>query len=156
MKKLPYSEGSVFLVPLQGGGYAPGVVARSAPKGKVLLGYFFGPSVASDSDVTVEALRVEDAVLCARFGDLGLVKGLWPIVGSIPHWDRSAWPMSNTVRRGVFGMPNPILVRYADDDPSKVVGEEVLEHDCDLPADGLAGYGFVEAVLSKKLAQEVG
>jgi hypothetical protein len=40
--KLPYSEGSVFLVPLRKGGYARGVVARASPKGKGLLGYFFG------------------------------------------------------------------------------------------------------------------
>ena len=41
--KLPYSEGSVFLVPLTDGGYARGVVARSGPKGKVLFGYILGP-----------------------------------------------------------------------------------------------------------------
>jgi len=60
--------------------------------------------------------------------------------------------MSETVRRGGLGAPKPTLVRYADDDPSQIVGEEVLENDRDLPSDGLAGYGFVEAVLSKKLA----
>lgn len=152
MKKLPYSEGSVFLVPLEGGGYARGVVARLAPKGKVLLGYFFGPRLASDSDVKSTNLRAEEAVLCIRFGDLGLIKNLWPIVGSIAQWDRTKWLMINTVRRDVLGMPKPILVRYDDGDPSKVVAEEVLDSDRELPIDGLAGYRFVEAVLSKKLA----
>jgi hypothetical protein len=152
MKKLPYSEGSVFLVPLEGGGYARGVVARSAPKGKVLLGYFFGPRLETIYNVESNNLRAEEAALCIRFGDLGLVKNLWPIVGSIAQWDRTKWPMTNTIRRDVFGMPKSILVRYADDDPSKVVAEEVLDNDCELPTDGLAGYRFVEAVLSKKLA----
>ena len=43
------------------------------------------------------------------------------------------------------------FVRYADDDPSKVVAEEALDSDRELPTDGLAGYRFVEVVLSKKL-----
>ena len=45
--KLPYSEGSVFLVPLRNGGYARGVVARATGEGKGLFGYFFGPRLAS-------------------------------------------------------------------------------------------------------------
>lgn len=152
MKKLPYSEGSVFLVPLEGGGYARGVVARSAPKGKILLGYFFGPRVEAESDFSLDSLNSEHSVLRLIFGDLGLMKNEWPIVGSIPNWDRAKWPMIETIRRDALGRLKPVLVRYADDDPSHVVAEEVLESDRDLPTSGLAGYGFVEAVLSKKLS----
>lgn len=151
MKKLPYSEGSIFLVPLEGGGYARGVVARSAPKGKILLGYFFGPRIDADSDTRLDCLDAEDSVLRLFFGDLGLIKNEWPVVGNILDWDRTKWPMIETIRRDTLGRLKPVLVRYADDDPSKVVAEEALENDRDLPIDGLAGYGFVEAVLSKKL-----
>jgi hypothetical protein len=152
MKKLPYSEGSIFLVPLEGGGYARGIVARSAPKGKILLGYFFGPRIECQSKVEVHDLKADNAILCEYFGDLGLIKSLWPIVGSVYNWDRAKWPMMNTVRRDPLGMLKPVLVRYADDDPSKIIAEEILSNDCDLPNDGLAGYGFVEDVLSQKLA----
>jgi Immunity protein 26 len=152
MKKLPYSEGSIFLVPLEGGGYARGVVARSAPKGKILLGYFFGPRVEGESDMPFDSLDAADSVLRLLFGDLGLIKNEWPVIGSIPNWDRTKWPMIETIRRDALGRLKPMLVRYADDDPSKVIAEEVLENDRDLPTSGLAGSGFVEVVLSKKLA----
>ena len=152
MKKLPYSEGSIFLVPLEGGGYARGVIARSAPKGKILLGYFFGPRIQADEDIHLDRIKAEDSVLRLLFGDLGLIKKEWPIIGQIPNWDRTKWPMIETVRRDTLGRLKPVLVRYADDDPSKVVAEQVLENDRDLPTAGLAGYGFVEAVLSKKLS----
>ena len=152
MKKLPYSEGSVFLVPLEGGGYARGVVARSAPKGKILLGYFFGPRIEGDSDLHLDSLEAADSVLRLLFGDLGLIKNEWPVIGNIANWDRTEWPMIETIRRDSLGRLKPVLVRYADDDPSKVVAEVELERDRDLPIAGLAGSGFVEALLSKKLA----
>ena len=79
--KLTYLEGSAFLVPLPSGGYARGVVARTAPKGKILLGYFFGPPLDQGADPRLESLNAKDAILCVRFGDLGLIEGHWPILG---------------------------------------------------------------------------
>lgn len=90
--------------------------------------------------------------MCIRFGDLGLIEKIWPIVGRIEKWDRTDWPMMDAIKRDVLGIPKPVLVRYDDDDPSRVVAQAVLDKDLPLPTDGLAGYGFVEAVLSKKLA----
>jgi len=61
-----YDEGSVFLIPLRDGGFARGVVARIAPKRKVLLGYFFGP-------------RLEKEALACR-------SELWPCTGHHSLW----------------------------------------------------------------------
>ncbi len=36
----PYSEGTVFSVPLRQGGYAKGIVARAAPQEACIFGYF--------------------------------------------------------------------------------------------------------------------
>lgn len=155
MTKLPYSEGSIFLVPLEGGGYARGVVARLAPKGKILFGYFFGPRIQLASGIQCNALNAADALFSKRFGDLGLIKNLWPVIGTVPDWDRSEWPILDTVRRDDLGRMKPVRVRYADDDPSRVVGEARLEGGADLPTDGLAGYGFVQSMLSKILAKDV-
>jgi hypothetical protein len=116
----------------------------------LLFGYFFGPRLASMSEVDLSGLAAEKAVL--RFGDLGLFKGLWPVVDQLPDWNPDEWPMSDAVRRDPLGKMKPVLVKYDDSDPSRILSEETLENDNGLPADGLAGYGFVEAKLIKLLA----
>jgi len=150
--KPSYPDGSVFLVPLKDSGFARGVVARSAPGGKLLLGYFFGPRLASRMEVDLSGLDPGNAILRLRFGDLGLFKGLWPVVGKLPDWNPAKWRMPDAVRRDPLGIIKPVLIRYDDSDPSRILSEVILENDNDLPNDGLAGYGFVEAKLSMFLA----
>ena len=142
----------MFLVPLKDGGFARGVVARTSPDGKLLLGYFFGPRLAAQTEASLSGLDKDNAVLSLRFGDLALAKGVWPVIGKLPDWDPAKWPMPDAVRRDPLGRAKPILIRYDNNDPSRVVREEALDNDNGLPADGLAGYGFVEAKLSKILA----
>lgn len=147
MKKLPYSEGSVFLVPLEGGGYARGVVARADRRGAV-LGYFFGPRLQSTDAVPLDDLRPAGAVLVLRFGDLGLLKGEWPVFGTIASWDRSAWPMPDFVRRESL-RDIAWRVRYSEKDLCRVEIEERTELNSTLPPDGLSGSGAVEIKLSR-------
>jgi hypothetical protein len=136
---------------LESGGAARGVVARTASEGRLLFGYFFGPRLLSKAKADLSGLEPGNAVLRLRFGDLGLLNGLWPVVGKLPDWSPAKWPMSNAVRRHPLGIIKPVLVRYDDNDPSRVLSEEILENDIDLPGDSLAGYAFVEAKLSKML-----
>jgi len=149
--KLPYSEGSVFLVPLRNGGYACGVVARASSAGKVLLGYFFGPRLVSPNPVEVEDLDPTHAALKVRFGDLGLINGVWPIIGKIPHWDRTRWPMPLFVRKDPFKKRKPVQVRYSDTDPRRVETENPIDDDADMISDSMSGYGAVEIRLTKLL-----
>jgi len=145
---LPYSESSVFLIPLRNGGYARGVVARSSDEGKVLLGYFFGPRLASTNGVALDDLDPANAILRVRFGDLGIVKGEWPVVGTVPNWDRSNWPMPEFVRRDDLSR-KAWLVRYSDDDPNRIEAEDPTDFDSKLGRDSLSGYGAVEIILTK-------
>ena len=150
MKKLPFSEGSVILVPLRKGGFARGVVARTG-KGKVLLGYFFGPRLASPEVVSLHDLDPGKAILRLRFGALGLINGEWPVLGNVPNWNRAAWPMPDFVRRDPLGRLKPRLVRHSDDDPNRVEAEFVIDDDAGLAADSMYGYGAVEIELTKLL-----
>jgi Immunity protein 26 len=149
--KLPYSEGSVFLVPLRDGGYAKGVVARAAPEGKVLFGYFFGPKIKSTEDIVVGDLTPGKEILKVRFGDLGLINGKWPVRGHVSNWSRSEWTMPDFVRREPISN-RTWLVRYSDTDPSRVVSEELVDPACSLPTDSTSGSGSVEIKLTKLLA----
>jgi hypothetical protein len=149
--KLPYSEGSAFLVPLRSGGYARGIIARAAPKGRILMGYFFGPRLELPETATIDDLRAGNEVLRLRFGDLGLVKGRWPVLGRPGNWDRSEWPIPHFVTRDPLGIVRPILIQYSDDDPSKQITERIINDDAGLDVDSLAGAGFVEVRLDKIL-----
>lgn len=152
--KLPYSEGSVFLVPLKEGAYARGVVARASNEGKGLLGYFFGPSILSMDAVPLDDLHPATAIMRVIFGDLGLINGEWPILGTVPNWDRSKWPMPNFVRRDPLGRLKPTLVRHSDTDPMRVEAEYIIDDDSGLETDSLSGYGAVEIKLTKLLRKQ--
>lgn len=152
-RKLTYSEGDVFAVPLGDGGYAAGVVARMNGKGAV-LGYFFGQRYVDPPELAdVGELSAVDNVLVQIFGDLGLMRGKWPVVGQLLGWRREEWPMP------AFGRHEELTgrylrVEYADDDPNSrprevAVSREEFEH---LPEDGLAGFGFTEARLTRLVA----
>jgi hypothetical protein len=149
--KLPYSEGTVFLVPLRNGGFARGVVARVDPKGKILLGYFFGPRYETNA-VPINEFRPDAALLRLRVGALGLQNGSWPILGQITGWKRPEWPMPDFVRSDPLGTRKPRLVHYADDDPSRIEDEHPIEQDPGLQTDSLSGYGVIEIKLTKLLA----
>jgi hypothetical protein len=150
--KLPYSEGSAFLVPLRGGGNARGVVARARPRGKILFGYFFGPRLAPDAAVSLNDCDPAKAILRVQFGDLGLISGEWPVLGKLPAWDRTEWPMPDFARRDPLRRLKTFLVRYSDDDPSKIQDEYPIDDDSGLPTDSLYGSGAVEINLTRLLA----
>jgi hypothetical protein len=146
--KPTYSEGSVFLVPLRAGGYARGLVARTAPQGRVLLGYFFGPRLESAPSAVPADLDPANAILRVRFGDLGLINGEWPIVGHVPKWNRTQWPMPDFVRRDPLGKMKARIVRYSDDDPNRIEEEHTVDDGLGLEADSLHGYGAIEIRLT--------
>lgn len=149
MKKLPYSEGTWFAVPLRNGQFAVGLIARMASSGKIPLGYFFGP--ASTSLPTLNAIskyKPSDVAYRCMFGDLGLYKGTWPIIGKVANWDREQWPMPEFFRQPA-GTNQSFKILYDPDDPGKEIAEIPIEKvTTDLVQDGLAGSGYVGLVLS--------
>jgi hypothetical protein len=149
--KLPYCEGTVFFVPLRNGGYARGVTARIDPKGEVLLGYFFGPRFDTDAAASVSDLHPSAALLCIRFGALGLQNGTWPILGQVSNWKRAEWPMPDFVRRDPLVKRKLRLVHYSDNDPSHIESQHPIDEDPGLQTDSLSGYGVVEIKLTKLL-----
>jgi Immunity protein 26 len=149
--KLPYSEGSVFHVPLRDGGAARGVVARASREGKILLGYFFGPRLAPSDAIRTDDLHPGQAILCVRFGDLGLINGEWTLHGKVPHWNRSEWPMPEFVRLDPTGNRKPMLVRYSDLSPLHIEAEYPIDDDRGLARNLLFGYGAIEIRLTTLL-----
>lgn len=153
-KKLPYKEGDWFAVPLRNGGYALGLAAR-VTRGGGILGYFFGPrreTVPTKEDI--QGLTPEDAVLIRHFGDLGLLRGEWPMVAETKEWRREEWPQPAFGRIDIVDPSKAVRVEYDDSDVHKVLRETPisLEEARHLPEDGLSGYGAVEIRLTRLLS----
>lgn len=153
-KKLPYQEGDWFAVPLRSDGYAVGVVARITKSyAGGIVGYFFGPKRdAIPSLDEMKLLRPEQALWKYNFGDLSLLEGKWPIIGKLPDWERSEWPVPLFVRHDSLS-GNAWVVEYDDDDPDQIISEMPVNFEDvrDLPRAGSAGAGAVEIVLTKLL-----
>jgi hypothetical protein len=150
--KVKYAEGDWFAVPLKGGRYAVGIIARSQPGRRgVLFGYFFGPEREVPPTVSdLEDLKPSQAVLVRRFGDLKIRDGVWPIIGRRDDWERDAWPMPAFVRHPELG-PAAIRVEYDDRDPGRAIAETVTSESdvAGLPRDGLLGAAAVETLLNR-------
>ncbi|MDX6740734.1 immunity 26/phosphotriesterase HocA family protein [Actinocorallia sp. A-T 12471] len=145
-RSLPYATGDVVAVPLRDEGFALGVVARADGKG-IALGYFFGQRVDTLDNVAGPFdLEPGNASKICRFGDRGIIKGLWQVVGRVAEWDPEQWPVPTFCRNG------EVLVQY-DDQTLKIVSElKSSPQGCkDLPEDGLEGSGFVEIKLTRLL-----
>ena len=153
MKSLPYREGSWFAVPLKGGGYGVGVVARMAPHGKIIVAYLFGPKRAAVPALDEVLLyRPSDAVRRLRTGDLGLLNGNWNVIGHSAAWDRAEWPMPAFIRRA-DALQRAWRATYSEADPSKLEREESVPYEtAGLESDSLYGYGATELLLTKLLA----
>lgn len=152
--KLPYKEGTWFAVPLRQGGFAIGLIARTTPRGKVILGYFFGPRRESVPTVSeISGLFPDDAIRILRFGDLALIEGKWPVIDHCVPWDRSNWPMPPFVR--IDDISGKLWkVYYSDTDPNRALKEEPISGEGVFgERDAVLGSGAVELVLTEILEQ---
>lgn len=149
--RMPPPEGTVFLVPLRDDGFSIGVLARADNAGRA-FGYFFGPRVGRESRVHLPSLRPDQALLVGMFGDLELLRGNWPLIGSISPWSRSAWPIPPLARVDeVAG--KAWLSTYGDDlrctSENPISVAEAARH----PYDRLMGAGAVEIRLTKLIRE---
>lgn len=152
--KLNYKEGTWFAVPLDGGGFASGVVARATTEGGIILCYFFGPKRNSVPTLTeVEKLNASGAIRAWIISDLALCQNEWPIIGWSEQWKRSEWPMPAFIRREPIGS-KAWRVYYSDTDPSSLVREEPAPYDSNLEPDSTRGAKSVEIRLTKLLSGE--
>ncbi len=91
---IPYREGQFFLLPVERGAYAVGLIARAPARGGVLLGYFFGPRrSAAPVEQWLSGLHPQQAVLVCRFKDTSLYRGEWKMLSSLGNFVRPAWPV---------------------------------------------------------------
>jgi hypothetical protein len=150
MKAINYREGTSFFVPLRSGGVARGVVARLDGAG-TFLAYFFGPALKFVESKPID-LEPSSACLVGLCGDLGLIKGSWPIAGDQPMWKRECWPVPPLYRQDEKA--EKAWLSFYDDRNLALIREEPTSFtgDCSRPYDRLMGYGAAEIRLTKLLS----
>ena len=145
-------EGTWFAVPLGSGGFAVGVVARAAPRGGIVLAYFFRSRWDQPPSLDeVKGLRPRAAIRVLQVGDLGLIDGTWPLIGRDPGWHREEWPSPLFLRRDPLSR-RAWIVHYSDLDPSLVESEIPTSYDTKLEKDSLLGAGAAEIELTELLS----
>ena len=148
---LPYSTGTWFAVPLVKNGFGVGVVARASSKGKIFLGFFFGPVRASVPKLSeVEKLKPADAIGVLRVGDLSLMAKGWPIIGKSKTWNLKEWPVPQFIRQDPLSH-KAWKVTYCDADMIAPMSEQPIAYDVALEKDAVLGSGALELLLTKLL-----
>ena len=154
-----YEEGAVFALPLEDEGYGIGIITRRKPgRGNHgLFGYFFDQRFDKIPDISnISNLTPDSAVLSLMFGDLGLHRKTWTVIGDLPKFDRCDWPFPE-----FFKMPAPLhnphaevtVTQYDDKDPGNILGcfrisrEEAKKY----PEDSLAGAGAAEFLITQQI-----
>ena len=158
VKSINYSEGDCFVLPLRNGRFARGVVARLNRKG-IVLGYFFGPALPVKSRAALDlSLRPDNAALVGLFGDLGLLKAEWRIIGRIEPWSRVVWRVPPFLRANE-DTGRGFLVYYNEDTLDCAQEVKIGSANVDtsgFPEDALWGYGAVEIRLTRLLEKKAG
>lgn len=149
-------NGDLFIVTQGDRRIALGLIARGGKKA-CKLGYFFHIDLY-DNATDKSALHLEPgkAMWISMFGDLHILRGIWPLVGKLKGFSREAWPMPIfSHHHDLFNIDyirvydeNDLAVSLAnwqiDQVPAHVDTSLVVE-------DGLAGAGYVEDYLIEML-----
>ena len=163
---IKYDEGQWFAVTLKDGGYALGIIVRGRYRTKGGLGYFFGPVFSEVPTIAdTERLEPSDAIHVGWFGDLHIIEGKWPLIGTpSPLFERGRWPIPTFAR---ISRPRPgeevcpeeigVLVKYDQEDPGDQSTEQrTLCQDSKLvglPRAVRSGAGAIEIKLTNLLKQ---
>lgn len=158
-KVVKYGEGQWFAVPLRSSGYALGIIVRGSYRTKGGLGYFFGPKYEGvPSGAETYTKNKDNSILICRFGDLGIIRGQWPLIQGKKPFYRDEWPVPLFRRILPFPEGKAVIVEYRQDysgmeAPFRETITEVTGDVLKLPKDSMFGSGAVEIVLTKLLEQ---
>ena len=117
---------------------------------------FFGPRLPAQARVEISDLDPDKSIFRARFGDLGLINGEWRILGKVPNWTRSRWPIPNLVIRDSRGPGRHTVLSYSDTDPMRIEAEYPTDDDRGLLKNSLYGCGAIEITLNRLMRSNAG
>jgi hypothetical protein len=154
-KRIKYSEGQWFAVPLKDDGFAIGIIVRGDYSTKGGLGYFFGQRYLSlPSGEETYSKNKDNAIFICLFGDLGIITGKWPLISDGKPFIREEWPVPLFHRLDPLQESKAIIVEYNEDHIMGLPLRETITATnkiLEFPNAGLYGSGAVEIELTKLL-----
>lgn len=88
------AEGNIYLLPLEAGGYAVGLIARIDKRQISIMTYFFKAilkeKLFSQALDVIEKREILDVTVS---GTQTLKSGDWPVIGTLSNFKREEWPV---------------------------------------------------------------
>jgi len=116
-----------------------------------ILAYFLNrlyDNLPSASKIEFEKRNI---IYIVKASALGLKKGVWPILGNWGNWNRDEWNVPPFFKKDLI---DHTKYKIFYDVHLKFIKQEAINESEDFstyPADGVAGYGFVEKRLLRLL-----
>lgn len=154
MARTKLKEGDVITLPISNK-YVVGLITR-IDENKIPLGYLYGHLTDTRyTDIGQVRIDFNKPVFIGRFGFQGFKDNSWQIIGNLPNFLRSDFPVPVFFRHT---LPfKPVLV-YFDDDMNEIrrqaIEETEIDRYKDYPRTGLSGSGAVEIMLKKLLIDD--
>lgn len=154
MARIKLKEGDVITLPISNK-YAVGLITR-IDEDKIPLGYFYSHLTNTRyTDIGQVSIDFSRPVFIERFGFQGFKDNSWQVIGNLPNFLRSDFPVPVFFHHT---LPfKPVLV-YFDDDMNEIrrqtIDEGEIGHYKDFPRTGLSGSGAVEIMLRKLLIDD--
>ena len=154
MARIKLKEGDVITLPILDK-YVVGLITR-IDKDKIPLGYFYGHLTDTGyTDAQQVKIDFNKPIFIKQFGFQGFKDNSWKVLGSLPNFRRSDFPVPVFFHHT---LPfKPVLV-YFDDDMNEIrrqaIEETEIDRYKDYPRTGLSGSGAVEIMLRKLLIDD--
>lgn len=160
MKAKNYKQGTLFRIPLDDEREAIGLIVIRSEKGGIMYGYFFENKEELYEGDFNRIIKNERCLLKARFGDLHLRDGTWPIIDGITYAIPNEWAEDHFTRKlhdyekRQFGPEyNYWMIKYSHHNLAhETARAPSVIQDRTMPRDGLLGAGAVEAALKALLS----
>ncbi|MEZ2390696.1 hypothetical protein AB6813_14355 [bacterium RCC_150] len=113
-----------------------------------MISCFFGPDALEASKSG--KLSREHTLAVLQMGPLGFTQSGWPVIGTLPGWDRDAWRVT-TFKSWPTGLVQPEARSYADFGIKSLVSRRQINEAeaASLPDDGLYGHLMIPSMLEK-------
>jgi hypothetical protein len=152
-KRQKPKEGDIISLPVEEK-YAIGLITR-IDEDNTPLGYFY-EQLFNEPVISFDKLNFHEPILIKRFGSQGFNDNTWKILGCLPNFKRSDFPVPVFFTHTKPFKPELV---YFDDNMNEIKRHTIEESEAekykDNPKTGLGGSGFIEKILRRIIIEKI-